>query len=300
MLKTKQQEIHFSEGKIVIRGSNPPALEDKEGNSWNLRLCDFYFPHLADNEGSVKFPRPFRYTDEGKLIERGVIFPILFRNNQNPVILPLGKFTLGNGETSKTGADGFDLYDTGYTNFDETKTRIKNHNRTILKTLDSEGNIQKQILITDNGEEVGQLNVNITRAGKVTIDLLSNSGAFSADLELNADGKADITIKGDANISVNGNSNLSVDGNITLNCGGNSTLTIEGDVSLTANGKVDLISDNINLGGNQQFKIALAETISNLFNAHTHLSAAPGSPTGPPLQPMTAQQIGSGKHTVDQ
>jgi len=293
MVGKRKQNPVVTQGRIVKIEGKTPFVEDEFGNRYDIKTVDFLHYLLSGEEGDVQHYRPFVYSSDGGLKIVGVVFPIIFRNNnvQQPMALPVGRIGL---------SDDFENFNVDYSNYDNIKSIRKNANRTILKTLDSEGNIQKQILITDGETELGQLNINITRAGKVTIDLLNASGDFSADLALNADGKADVSIKGDANILINGNSNLSIDGNITLNCGGNSNLTIEGDVNLTANGKVDLISDSINLGGNQQFKIALAEMISNLFNAHTHLSASPGSPTSPPLQPMTAQQIGSGKHTVDQ
>jgi len=37
-----------------------------------------------------------------------------------------------------------------------------------------------------------------------------------------------------------------------------------------------------------QMKSAIDSAIISAFNSHTHLSAAPGAPTGPPVIPMTA------------
>lgn len=73
------------------------------------------------------------------------------------------------------------------------------------------------------------------------------------------------------------------------------------DVDL-ANDTIEIDADNVKLGTNAAQAIVRGDAFRTLFNAHRHVSGAPGVPTGPPITPMdpaSANTHLSDKHKVE-
>ncbi len=61
------------------------------------------------------------------------------------------------------------------------------------------------------------------------------------------------------------------------------------EIRITAAGEITLTADKINLGENAGQKLVLGDALMTLFNSHTHPTGV--GPSGPPVQPMTAQHL---------
>lgn len=61
------------------------------------------------------------------------------------------------------------------------------------------------------------------------------------------------------------------------------------EVRITAAGEITVKANKINLGQNASEKLVLGDTFMQLFNSHTHPTGV--GPSGPPVQPMTPQQL---------
>ena len=107
------------------------------------------------------------------------------------------------------------------------------------------------------------------------------------------DGSADTTVKGDCSKTVQGDATITVSGKLTLQVGG-CTVQIDGSsVSVTAASAVSLNAPTLKLEGTT---VQISGATVNITGGagdcaimgkslvtHTHSSAAPGSPTTPPL-----------------
>lgn len=81
----------------------------------------------------------------------------------------------------------------------------------------------------------------------------------------------------------------------------NQNKTIFIDIDL-ANDIIEIDANNVKLGTNAAQSIVRGDAFRTLFNAHRHVSGAPGVPTGPPIQPMdpaSANTHLSDKHKVE-
>lgn len=61
------------------------------------------------------------------------------------------------------------------------------------------------------------------------------------------------------------------------------------EVRIAASGEITLKADRINLGDGAAQKLVLGDAFQALFNSHTHPTGV--GPSGPPVQPMTAQHL---------
>ncbi len=61
------------------------------------------------------------------------------------------------------------------------------------------------------------------------------------------------------------------------------------EIRITAAGDVTIKADKIKLGENAGQKLVLGDALMTLFNSHTHPTGV--GPSGPPVQPMTAQHL---------
>lgn len=77
-----------------------------------------------------------------------------------------------------------------------------------------------------------------------------------------------------------GNVTLLVKGNIKIDVGGDTDLTVAGNVNANVNGDIVAEAKKIKLTGDKA--LVLADFLTS-YDTHTHVSAAPGSPTAPPL-----------------
>lgn len=61
------------------------------------------------------------------------------------------------------------------------------------------------------------------------------------------------------------------------------------EIRITAGGEVTIKADTIKLGQSAGQKLVLGDALQTLFNSHTHPTGV--GPSGPPVQPMTAQHL---------
>ncbi len=61
------------------------------------------------------------------------------------------------------------------------------------------------------------------------------------------------------------------------------------EIRITASGEITIKADTIKLGDSAGQKLVLGDAFQTLFNAHTHPTGV--GPSGPPVQPMTAQHL---------
>jgi uncharacterized protein involved in type VI secretion and phage assembly len=61
------------------------------------------------------------------------------------------------------------------------------------------------------------------------------------------------------------------------------------EIRITAQGEVTIKADTIKLGDGAGQKLVLGDAFKTLFNSHTHPTGV--GPSGPPVQPMTAQHL---------
>lgn len=80
-------------------------------------------------------------------------------------------------------------------------------------------------------------------------------------------------------------------GGITIQNDNKAKITLSGD-------KITIDAGTIELGEGAGEQLILGNSFMAVFNAHTHISAASGSPTGPPLPVMTPAQLSSRKALV--
>lgn len=111
---------------------------------------------------------------------------------------------------------------------------------------------------------------------------------ITEDLEIKSkDDNTTITITKDGNITINnkGNIDLTNDGNITIDNKGSISATGE-EVTIKGNSNVKIDSSQIEIGTGALESLVKTDTFIALFNAHTHTSSAPSSPTSPPVTPL--------------
>jgi uncharacterized protein involved in type VI secretion and phage assembly len=93
-------------------------------------------------------------------------------------------------------------------------------------------------------------------------------------------------------VTTNGKHAVTLDdgaGTITVRTSGGQSITLEaGSIKLTATSVV-VNASTVKLGGDAASQsLVLGEALMAAYNLHTHNCTAPGSPSGPPLSPMTS------------
>lgn len=86
---------------------------------------------------------------------------------------------------------------------------------------------------------------------------------------------------------------ISSDGSFVSVKGGNVSVVAGKGCTIKAAGKVVISAGSIDLGDGAVQGVVLGPALAALFNTHTHIAAAPGSPTSPPVVPMTVAQFSS-------
>ena len=126
----------------------------------------------------------------------------------------------------------------------------------------------------------------------------------NGDIEVVGTNDQVVTIAGDCNVTITGNHTINTTGNTILNTTGNTELNTDGDVdaviggALTAGvtGNTDITSPIITLTGELRVTgditafyggtpIVLS-SFKTAYNAHTHISAAPGNPSSTTSLPI--------------
>lgn len=100
----------------------------------------------------------------------------------------------------------------------------------------------------------------------------------------------------DKKVTVKTNSGNSVTledsgGKITIKTSGGQSITMTpGKITLSA-ASIELSGSSVSLGASPIAKLVLGEQLMALFNSHTHICTAPGSPSAVPLPLMTPAQL---------
>jgi uncharacterized protein involved in type VI secretion and phage assembly len=82
-------------------------------------------------------------------------------------------------------------------------------------------------------------------------------------------------------------------GKVTIDTSAGAKITLEGSNATVEGAQVQINSSSISLGNAASQKLVLGDLFMTLFNAHVHTSSVPGSPTSPPVTPMTPTMLSS-------
>jgi len=74
----------------------------------------------------------------------------------------------------------------------------------------------------------------------------------------------------------------------TIEVGDEITVMSTGKININGGASVNIISGNVKLGAGVMDSLVKGGTFTALFNVHTHPCTSPGTPSGPPIIPMTA------------
>lgn len=145
--------------------------------------------------------------------------------------------------------------------------------------------------------ESGNLLIMEDKDGEEHITLKS---AAEAILEMDKDGSFALTDSGGATVTLdavageiriedaNGNSMLMSSSGITCkDSSGNEITTAAGGITIKAPATVTIEGTSVAIGGSGGEPLIKGTTFLGMFNAHTHVCTAPGSPSGPPVPPLT-------------
>ncbi len=109
---------------------------------------------------------------------------------------------------------------------------------------------------------------------------LTDSGGATVTLDVSA---GEIRIE-----DANGNSILMSSSGITLkDASGNEVSTAASGVTVKGTTTVTIEGTSVAVGGAGGEPLVKGATFLAMFNAHTHVCTAPGSPSGPPIPPLT-------------
>ncbi len=139
-----------------------------------------------------------------------------------------------------------------------------------IRTLDGKNKVQIKddlikIVVNENTYiEVKDGEINIKTTSSINFDT-------DGDVTISCDDKLNIISAGDMSIeSTGGEVSVTSDGDMTINSGGNVDLTSSGDVTVD--------SSSVTLGSGTAAAL-LKQSAVDIYNAHTHICASPGSPT---------------------
>lgn len=135
------------------------------------------------------------------------------------------------------------------------------------------------------------------KAGEEKIVLRS---AAEAVVEMDANGSLSLTDSGGATVTLdaeaseihvedaNGNSMVMSSSGITFkDSSGNEVATSASGITVKASATVTIEGTSVAVGGTGGEPLVKGTSFLAAFNAHTHLCTAPGSPSGPPVPPLT-------------
>jgi uncharacterized protein involved in type VI secretion and phage assembly len=133
--------------------------------------------------------------------------------------------------------------------------------------------------------------------GEAAITLRSSAEAV---LEMDENGSFALTDSGGATVTLdasageirvedsNGNSMVMSSSGITLkDASGNEISTAASGVTVKGAATVTIEGTSVAVGGAGGEPLVKGATFLSMFNAHTHVCTAPGSPSGPPIPPLT-------------
>lgn len=135
------------------------------------------------------------------------------------------------------------------------------------------------------------------KAGEERVMLRS---AAEAVLEMDASGSMALTDSGGATVTLdaeaseirvedaNGNSLVMSSSGMTFkDSSGNEIATSAGGITIKAPATVTIEGSSVAVGGSGGEPLVKGASFLAAFNAHTHVCTAPGSPSGPPVPPLT-------------
>jgi uncharacterized protein involved in type VI secretion and phage assembly len=135
------------------------------------------------------------------------------------------------------------------------------------------------------------------KEGEEKIMLRSSAEAV---LEMDAGGSLSITDSGGATVTLdaegseirvedaNGNSMLMSSSGITFkDSAGNEIATSASGINVKASATITIEGASVAVGGSGGEPLVKGTSFLAAFNAHTHVCTAPGSPSGPPVPPLT-------------
>jgi hypothetical protein len=151
---------------------------------------------------------------------------------------------------------------------------------------------QAKVMRTESGHRL----VFDDTEGEETVTLHS---ATDAVIEMNPEGSIALTDQSGAHVTIdaasgeivvedaNGNSiTLSASGITCADASGNQITTTAGGIEVKGT-TVKIEGQSVSLGGAGGEPLVKGQTFLALFNSHTHPCTAPGSPSGPPVVPLT-------------
>jgi uncharacterized protein involved in type VI secretion and phage assembly len=106
--------------------------------------------------------------------------------------------------------------------------------------------------------------------------------------------KIEIKTKGGHSVVLN---DASKEVTITSSGGQSLVMNASGAVKVKGVSQVTLDAPKVNLGGAASSSLVLGEALLIAFNTHTHNCTAPGTPSGPPVPPMTSTVLSTTNKT---
>lgn len=133
----------------------------------------------------------------------------------------------------------------------------------------------------------GDEKITLKSSAEAVLEMDSNGSFILTD-------SAGATVTLDASASeikvedANGNSMLMSSSGITLkDASGNEIATTSGGINIKAPATVTIEGAAVAVGGSGGEPLIKGTTFLSSFNAHTHVCTAPGTPSGPPIPPLT-------------
>lgn len=135
------------------------------------------------------------------------------------------------------------------------------------------------------------------KSGEEKVMLRSSAEAV---LEMDSSGSMSLTDSGGATVTLdaeaseirvedaNGNSMVMSSSGMTFkDSSGNEIATSSGGITIKAPATVTIEGTSVAIGGSGGEPLVKGTSFLAAFNAHTHVCTAPGSPSGPPVPPLT-------------
>jgi hypothetical protein len=177
---------------------------------------------------------------------------------------------------------------------DETKAEIEasyqNSHVLIYDTaFGLTGELQDGVSEVENEREGEHVKVFFTEEKGLMLDYTTTEGPTTINIK--PDNSVEIiNANGDTIVMLNdGNLTFTHSAQVTINSGANTEINCE-DAIINCKNMVVNHASSIELGQGATEPLVLGDLMTTLFNGHTHIGDR-GSPTSPPMQPMTAAQL---------
>lgn len=154
-----------------------------------------------------------------------------------------------------------------------------------IRTLDGKNKVQIKddlikIVVNENTYiEVKDGEINIKTSDTLNVDT-------EGDVTITGGAKYNVTSSGDMAIeSTGGKVNVTSSGDMVVDSGGKLDITSSGNMTVESSGNVVVDSASVTLGSGTAAAL-LKESAITIYNTHTHICTAPGSPSAVPAQLM--------------